>query len=236
MEYTPTLAVRSWGYGDRSALLLHGQLGSSESWADVGPLIADRGYQVLAVDLPGHGQSTSDPNATVDTTVAQLTQLCSQPALAIGHSLGGLILAHAAGRLGLERAVFVDAPLSYRFSLPIEEYQDHLSEIVAARTLDELAERRPEWTEADREREARAASQFDIATSVALMRSLSVESQPTYPQGSLVVVPKPSRQLSTDHLAVLRAGGVRVEEIEGAGHTVWYGDVPRFMRTIEAWL
>nr|BFE86321.1 hypothetical protein GCM10020093_089220 [Planobispora longispora] len=46
-----------WGSGDRVAVLIHGIMASSRCWWRVGPALAERGYRVVAVDLPGHGGS-----------------------------------------------------------------------------------------------------------------------------------------------------------------------------------
>ena len=54
------LHVREWGHGDRVAVLLPGMMGSSDSWWRVAPTLADRGYHVLAIDLPGHGLSPKE--------------------------------------------------------------------------------------------------------------------------------------------------------------------------------
>ncbi|WP_242087223.1 alpha/beta fold hydrolase [Microbacterium lacticum] len=53
------------GHGPRVAVLLHGLTGSSESWSRVAPLLAERGYRVLSLDLPGHGLSPRDAELTI---------------------------------------------------------------------------------------------------------------------------------------------------------------------------
>ena len=48
----------TWGEaGDRPLLLIHGVTASAEIWWRVGPALAATGRRVVAVDLPGHGQT-----------------------------------------------------------------------------------------------------------------------------------------------------------------------------------
>jgi pimeloyl-ACP methyl ester carboxylesterase len=111
--------VREWGQGDRIAILLQGMMGSSDSWWRVTRSLVDRGYRVLAMDLPGHGHSPRDPGLTTEKAVTAVVTTDAArsgfaPALAIGHSFGGLVLAAALPDLRPEHAVIVDAPTSSR--------------------------------------------------------------------------------------------------------------------------
>lgn len=52
------LATHTWGTaGGRVALLVHGMMADHRTWRRVGPALAEQGYHVLGVDLPGHGRS-----------------------------------------------------------------------------------------------------------------------------------------------------------------------------------
>ena len=71
-------------------------------------------FTVVAVDLPGHGESPcpDDPEAfTRDAALDDLDAVLAEldgPAILVGHSLGGyLALAHAATRLGTARGIVV---------------------------------------------------------------------------------------------------------------------------------
>jgi 2-succinyl-6-hydroxy-2,4-cyclohexadiene-1-carboxylate synthase len=50
------LAFEQWGRGERSLLMLHGFTGSRASFRHLKPLLAEW-LRVIAVDLPGHGES-----------------------------------------------------------------------------------------------------------------------------------------------------------------------------------
>jgi len=113
------LHVREWGDGDRAAVLLHGFMGSSDSWWRVGPALAETGWRVLALDLPGHGRSPRDPRLAVPraarAVVATLrARSVAAPGLAVGHSYGGVVLAAAREELRPARAVLVDAVPRFR--------------------------------------------------------------------------------------------------------------------------
>ncbi|MCT1477927.1 alpha/beta fold hydrolase [Microbacterium sp. p3-SID336] len=77
------LNVIEAGEGDRVAVLLHGMMGSAESWHRVVPLLVERGFRVLALDLPGHGLSPRDPALTIETAadavIETLAQCLSSP-------------------------------------------------------------------------------------------------------------------------------------------------------------
>lgn len=83
-------------YGDSGPVLvmIHGVGASSDCWQDVAPLLAQGGARVIAVDLPGHGQSNKgrgDYSLGVMVTAIRdlLDYLGHSQAIFVGHSLGG---------------------------------------------------------------------------------------------------------------------------------------------------
>ena len=234
---TRALHRREWGTGDRVALLLHGQFGSGAMWWQVGPAIAAHGYRVVALDLPGHGASPSDSDATLQSCVEQIIDACPQADLAIGHSLGSLLLAHCVHEISARRAVYIDSPFTYEMSATPDEYRQRATDTKATRTLDWLTKTRPHWSDEDRRVEAVAAEQFDVETSLSLMTSLSgIDHRPSPGIDSLIVAPRLSDYLTPSELELAREDGFAVREIDGAGHTVWYGHLDEFMAGISDWL
>lgn len=79
-------------------LLVHGTGAATHSWAGLLPLLADH-YRVLAMDLPGHGFTSSPPPAQLsltgmaDAVAALLDELRFAPDICVGHSAGVAILA-----------------------------------------------------------------------------------------------------------------------------------------------
>ena len=104
------------------ALLIHGTGAATHSWRGLMPLLAAR-YNVLAVDLPGHGFTSMAPAAQMSLPgMAQalavlLIDLKLAPQLIVGHSAGAAIGArmaldgHAAVA-GLTRLTTTPAPTS----------------------------------------------------------------------------------------------------------------------------
>jgi len=76
-------------------LLVHGLGGSVESWVDVLDHLS-RGFHLIAVDLPGYGQSEKpDASYTIesfaDFVCALIEQLKAGSLILAGHSMGGMI-------------------------------------------------------------------------------------------------------------------------------------------------
>ncbi len=122
-----------------SVVLIHGSGGSARRWDHQTSYLSERGYRVLAVDLPGHGRtpgpSSPDIGVYADYVEALLrTEGIEQPVIG-GHSMGGgvaitlalrhpdawsgLVLMSTAARLRLLPTVFDDIRL--RFDASIEK-------------------------------------------------------------------------------------------------------------------
>lgn len=102
-----------WGTGSRVAVLLDGMMGSVGQFHRVGPALADRGYRVIAGDLPGHGQSPAAPEADLALFASSVVEsVGAEPELAIDHSLGAVVLAQALPRLRPSQVTYVDVPFS----------------------------------------------------------------------------------------------------------------------------
>jgi pimeloyl-ACP methyl ester carboxylesterase len=87
-------------------VLLPGAGGAASYWGRVVPLLQDAGHEAIAIELPG-----SDVTAGLEQ-YAQLTVDAAQPCSSVtlvAQSLGGFTAAMAAGRLPLEKLVFVNA-------------------------------------------------------------------------------------------------------------------------------
>lgn len=223
-----------WGSGERVALLLHGMVGSTQSWWRVGPSLAALGYRVIALDLPGHGLSGANTSATVpvcaDDVVESVDALAGHaPELAIGHSFGGMVLAAAASRLRPTRAIYVDAPFTMAGDADPAAARSELATQKLARTYDFLRRDRPPWSERDCEVESVAAEQFDVDTAVAVSAAPGGDWTPSAPPASLMVRAYPSRYVSDEAADRLRAGGVTVRDVPGAAHSVWYSHFDEFM-------
>lgn len=86
-----------------TVVLIHGVLNDHSVWALQSRSLAHHGWNVLAVDLPGHCRSSGDAPASVeqaaDFIAALLDAAGVQCAALVGHSWGSLIALEAAARL-----------------------------------------------------------------------------------------------------------------------------------------
>ena len=85
-----------------TVVFVHGALNDHSVWILQSRYFANHGYNVLAIDLPGHCKSAGDAPETVEqaaqTVIALLDALGVQKAALVGHSLGSLIVLEAAAR------------------------------------------------------------------------------------------------------------------------------------------
>lgn len=223
------------GTGARTAVLLHGMMGSAESWLRVTDRLVEDGYRVLALDLPGHGLSPRDRQSTVhraaDAVVDTVQALLpSPPAVAIGHSYGGSILGLAATRLRPSTTVFVDAGTTVPGGYDLAELTAQYEADRQRRTLPWLNENRAYAGDAANEAEARAAENFDPATAASISSGGDVHWLPA--PGSIIVRAAPSQWVSDDDARHAASRGVLVRDIPGAAHTVWYSHFDEFVAAL----
>jgi pimeloyl-ACP methyl ester carboxylesterase len=87
-----------------TVVLVHGVLNDHSVWALQSRYLANHGWNVLAVDLPGHCRSAGEAPASVEEGadfIAALLDATGVPRAAlVGHSFGSLIALEAAARLG----------------------------------------------------------------------------------------------------------------------------------------
>lgn len=79
----------------RLVILLHGVGLRSEAWAPQIDALSTR-FGVLAIDLPGHGGSTAQGEASVTDFARRIAGALDAPAVVIGHSMGAMIAAELA--------------------------------------------------------------------------------------------------------------------------------------------
>jgi pimeloyl-ACP methyl ester carboxylesterase len=86
-----------------TVVFIHGVLNDHSVWILQSRYLANHGWNVLAVDLPGHCRSQGDAPATVeaaaDFIVALLDAAGIEKAALVGHSWGSLIALEAAAKL-----------------------------------------------------------------------------------------------------------------------------------------
>jgi pimeloyl-ACP methyl ester carboxylesterase len=111
------VAVYRWGTGP-VVLFVHGWSGrGSQVAAFVEPLLR-AGFQVLAVDAPGHGETPGDSTNILECAAVlfAIEQACGPLHAAITHSFGGMVLAYAMNHgLQVGRVVCLSAPATVEY-------------------------------------------------------------------------------------------------------------------------
>jgi pimeloyl-ACP methyl ester carboxylesterase len=98
------LRVLRGGSRGPTVLLLHGLGATAEVWAGLVGELDDRAW--VAPDLPGHGRSDPLPRYTF-AEIAEVVAPLVDPAgtVVLGHSFGGVVGLHLAGRPGVEAVI-----------------------------------------------------------------------------------------------------------------------------------
>ena len=79
-----------------TVVFIHGVLNDHSVWILQSRYFANHGWNVLAIDLPGHGKSGGKAPATAESIVALLDAEGVSKAILMGHSFGSLIALHVA--------------------------------------------------------------------------------------------------------------------------------------------
>ena len=229
------LHTRTWGEGDRLAVLNHGIMADHRTWRRVGPALADRGYRVIAVDLRGHGAGGRGPYGLelfADDVVETLPR-GAEPA--IGHSLGGLTLSPAVDRLKPRRAVYSDP--AWHLASPEPGFGPEVFARFKSAGKEQIRAMNPRWEEADVEVEAATLAVWDEATALSLAPLQGRDLLPAAPAvPSLVQLADPSFLISRERAALLTERGFEVRSVAGAGHTIHRDDFEGFMASLEGWI
>ena len=93
---------KSFDAAKPTLIFIHGVLNDHSVWILQSRYLANHGWNVLAVDLPGHCRSAGDPPASVEAAADWVLALMDAAGLSqatlIGHSFGSLIALEAASR------------------------------------------------------------------------------------------------------------------------------------------
>jgi len=101
--------------GSRRFVLVHGAFHAAWSWEPVAAELRARGHRVDVFDLPGAGEDpTPLSEVTLDLAAGKVVEVIEsspEPAVLVGHSMGGIVITEAAGRVPsrISRLVYVTA-------------------------------------------------------------------------------------------------------------------------------
>ncbi len=252
------LATRSWGEEGRPlAILVHGLTASARTWWRVGPWFAERGWQPLAVDLRGHGESPrmrgdeeglGDLAADVRETVEDLLGPGARADVLLGHSLGALTaMKLCADHPGLARRLVLEDPPSGgndpdETAREVERGASRAHEDPRALAHEMLSEN-PSWAEEDATNSVAGLRDCDAGALARLRREglrwelAALAGAVTVPTLLLLGDRGLGSALPAGERAVvasaLREGSV--EELE-TGHNVHRDDFAGYVRLLGDWL
>jgi pimeloyl-ACP methyl ester carboxylesterase len=229
------LHVREWGAGDRVAVLIHGITSDSTGWRRLGPDLAARGYRVLAPDLRGHGHSERGAYSPEAWANDLLESVPGRPELALGHSLGGIVLAVAVDRLLPARAVYEDPA----WLVPPDRHEVAARAFVARKvwTREEAATDNPRWSPEEIENKLVELERWDPVTVTGVLDGGVWDHTPDAPVvPSLVLLADPSDLVPPHRAERLRAAGFEVRVVPDAGHSIHRDDYEGFLASLDGWI
>lgn len=82
-------------------VLIHGAFSGAWCWDKVIPLLEKAGHRAIAPDLPGHGNKKKIPTEEITPQsyadcVIEILDGQPEPAILVGHSMGGMVISRAA--------------------------------------------------------------------------------------------------------------------------------------------
>ncbi|GAA2093520.1 hypothetical protein GCM10009801_60770 [Streptomyces albiaxialis] len=230
------LHTHEWGGGDRLALLVHGIMADHRTFVKVGPALAERGYRVLAVDLRGHGRSPAPGDYALDAFADDLVDTLPAGAeLALGHSLGGLLLSRAVERLRPARAVYEDPAFLAAGPGPLDGIDGE--KVKRETTRAEVAEARPRWDAEDIDVELATLRLWDPATARFRDGHEDTDLLPARAAvPSLALLADPSELVGPERAALLAGRGFEVRTVTGTGHVMHRDDLKGFLTALDGWI
>ena len=225
------LALRTWGTGSRTALLVHGYSDDASTWWRVGPALAERGFTVLAPDLRGHGASPRDGDYALEELAQDLLDTLPVDAdVAIGHSLGALALGLAAEGLRARRTVYLDPSWTRRRGeVPLTD--------TLPTTVAELGVGASSWSHEDVAVDLASNARLDPAVVSSLLRGLGPDDLlapvPPATAGAVVIVPEDSPLLPPETHPLLLSLGYELRTVPGVGHVMHRDDLTGFLTVLD---
>jgi pimeloyl-ACP methyl ester carboxylesterase len=128
-----------------TVVFIHGVLNDHSVWGLQSRYLAHHGWNVLAVDLPGHCRSEGEPPASVEAAAGFVGALLDAAGLAraalVGHSWGSLIALEAASRLKERVTHLVLVGTAYPMKVSTVLLETSLNEPLKALAIDNMFSR-----------------------------------------------------------------------------------------------
>ena len=241
-----TLNVMQWGAQDSTKTIvgLHGITANAGAMTEPARMLAERGWQFIAPDMRGHGESTrANGDFSFDSLLEDFAEnIPLEPDLLIGHSFGGTL-----AQLGVLKGIF--SPKTLLLEDPVSYFPDQNTpmEMLAwdeenlPHDIEGLIELNPKWSRLDATWKLLSLEQVDFDDARAAfagnapwdLRSDVCELVAKVP--TVWVLPEESRFVSIEDKANLRkeAGSRAVNVVPNVGHSVHRDDKEVFVEIVE---
>ncbi|WP_019930091.1 alpha/beta fold hydrolase [Nocardia sp. BMG111209] len=224
------LNIREWGDGDRTAVLIHGLTAESTSWWRVGPALADRGYHVYAPDLPGHGRSPRLSGYRLESVADAVAEaIPGEPELALGHSLGALVLATIVDRVRPARVVYEDPAWLAGHPAIAEAFRAQKNW-----TIEDVRAASPRWAPQAWQFKLDALSHWDTRTLEVVDGFPGYDPAPPAAP-ALLLLADPSATVAPERAAELATRGFEVRSVADTGHVIHNDDLDGFLAGLDGW-
>ena len=216
------LHVQRWGSGPRTAVLVHGATDDHTTWHRVAPHLAAQGFQVLAPDLRGHGQSDrADSYLLADFAADLVESLPTGADLLLGHSLGALAVALATEQLQPTSIVYVDPPW---------RTDPHSGAATPG----------PPWSEEDSDVDLRSTMRTDPTLAAwipePMLRDLPTAIPTAVTVPTLVLEPETAPMVDRAVRERLQQAGMAFTSLPGVRHVIHRDDLPAFLNALDDWV
>ena len=240
------LNVFRWGdpSANRTLVALHGITANAGAMTQLARPLAERGWQFLAPDMRGHGESTrADDDFSFNSLLADFAEsVPCEPDVLLGHSFGGTL-----AQLGLLRGVF--RPSAIVLEDPVSHFADQTTpramlawdERNLPRDIDGLLALNPGWSRLDAAWKLLSIIQVDSDDARAAfagnapwdLRNEAKRIASTVP--TVWVLPESSRFVPLEDQERLRkeVGERAVVAMRGVGHSVHRDSTAKFVNIVE---
>jgi pimeloyl-ACP methyl ester carboxylesterase len=261
MSRPTVLATHEWpasethaGAAAPVAVLVHGITGWWRTWWRVAPVLAARGWRVVAVDLRGHGMSPPiDGVATAGSLAADLAVTAESLDVApvdviVAHSLGAAVAMELAERRPeLARRLVLEDPPGQTRADDLEFQANLEREVLAARHDPEAEVRRelaenPAWQPEDAWQNVEGRALCDLEGILASLRADTgvrpPELAPSLRVPALYLVADAKRSaLGAERARLLRSLPLGAEAVElDSGHTIHRDRFDAYLAEVFRWM
>jgi pimeloyl-ACP methyl ester carboxylesterase len=244
------LSYLEWGQSGAPLLLLHGITSSARGWWRVAPELAQLGYRVHALDLPGHGQSQLSGEHRIDRVASLVAEALvalklDTPAV-VGHSWGGAVALALASSIPVARLALVDPLLgmsSERSTLRLPSFLEGVGQ-PPEQTLPALRAANPDWHECDFVWKAEALQQCRAEAVRGLFGTGDWQITQLLGQieaALLILLADPQYTIVAPELLAAAEASIQLRlgeivPVAGTNHNMFRGGFAPFMRVLLPWL